>query len=222
MVRRSGRRPGNPDTRSAILAAAREAFADRGFDGASIRSIAARAKVDPALVHHYFGTKEKLFLETLQVPIDPAELLPGVLAGDRDKLGERLVATFVRVWDSHAGTAAAALLRSAMSNDWTVRLFREFLTTQILRRVLSQLQLDPAEAQYRANLVATQMAGLAMIRYIIKLEPLASAPPDWVVAAIAPNVQRYITGELPPPPSSPEQQVIGHKPRADSDPLWIV
>jgi AcrR family transcriptional regulator len=199
MKRRTGRRPGNPDTRSAILAAAREAFADRGFDRASIRAIAAGAGVDPALVHHYFGTKEHLFVATLQVPINPAELLPGVLAGDRDELGERLVATLVRVWDSQAGTAAAALFRSAMSNDWTERLLREFLTTQILRRVLAGLQLDPTEAHYRANLVATQMAGLAMIRYIVRLEPLASAPPEWVVAAIAPNVQRYLTGELPRP-----------------------
>src|SRR6266540_3462319 len=98
-----------------------------------------------------------------------------------------------------SGTAAAALLRSAMSNEWTVRLLREFLSTQILRRVLSLAELDPVEAPYRASLVASQMAGLAMVRYIVKLEPLASAPPEWVVASVAPTIQRYVTGELPAP-----------------------
>ena len=197
MPRRTGRRPGNPDTRAAILTAAREAFAERGFDATSIRAIATSAGVDPALVHHYFGTKEQLFLETIQVPINPAEILPEVLAGGPDEIGRRLVATFVRVWDSPAGTAAAALLRSAMSHEWTTRLLREFLTTQILRRALAIVEMDPAEAPYRGALVASQMAGLAMIRYIVKLEPLATAPPEWVVDAVAPTIQRYFSGELP-------------------------
>jgi AcrR family transcriptional regulator len=199
MARRTGRRPGNPDTRTAILAAAREAFGERGYDATSIRMIATSAKVDPALVHHYFGTKEQLFLETLQIPIDPREILPEMLAGPRDEVGARLVGTFVRVWDSPAGTAAVAVMRSAMSNDWTVRLVRDFVTTQVLRRVAAHLELDPAEAPYRVALVATQMAGLAMVRYIIKIEPLASAAPEWVVQALAPTVQRYLTGQLPRP-----------------------
>src|SRR5262245_6863644 len=110
MPRRTGRRPGSPDTPQTILAAAREAFGERGFDGASIRAIATSAGVDPALVHHYFGTKEQLFLETVQMPIDPREFLPHVLAGGRDEVGVRLVTTFLRVWDSPVGTAAAALL----------------------------------------------------------------------------------------------------------------
>ncbi|HET6212219.1 MAG TPA: TetR family transcriptional regulator [Micromonosporaceae bacterium] len=201
MARRTGRRPGNPDTREAILAAARQAFGERGFDGASIRTIATSAGVDPALVHHYFGTKEQLFLEIVQVPIDPREFLPGILAGSKDEVGVRLVRTFLGVWDSPAGTAAAAVLRSAMSNDWTVRLLREFLTTQILRRVVNQMDLDPVEAPHRAALVATQMAGLAMMRYIVKIEPLASAPAEWVVAAVAPTIQRYFAGPLPAPPA---------------------
>src|SRR6266545_3836915 len=111
---RTGRRPGNQDTREAILAAARATFADRGYDRASIRAIATSAGVDPALVHHYFGTKEELFLATVNAPIDPREVIPEILAGSRDEIGERLVRMFVRVWDSPTGTAAAALLRSAM------------------------------------------------------------------------------------------------------------
>ncbi|TYB36570.1 TetR/AcrR family transcriptional regulator [Micromonospora sp. AP08] len=196
MARRTGRRPGNPDTREAILTAARAAFADRGFDAASIRAIATAAGVDPALVHHYFGTKEELFRATVAIPVDPAELVPRVLAGGRDEVGERLVRTFLSVWDSPVGTAAVALLRSAVSNQWTARLLREFLVTQVLRRVVEQLDLDPAETPLRGALVATQIAGLAMMRYVIRLEPAASASPDTLAATIGPTVQRYLTGPL--------------------------
>jgi AcrR family transcriptional regulator len=190
---RTGRRPGNQDTREAILAAARAAFAERGFDRTSIRAIATSAAVDPALVHHYFGTKDDLFLATVNAPIDPAQLLPQVVAGDLDELPERLVRTFLSVWDHPVtGPAAVALVRSGLQHDWSARMLREFLTTRILRRVLGQLDLDPAEAPLRGSLVASQMIGLAMIRYVLKLEPLASAPPDTVVAAVAPNVHRYL------------------------------
>ncbi|MCI4061749.1 TetR family transcriptional regulator [Micromonospora sp. R77] len=196
-ARRTGRRPGNPDTRESILAAARTAFAERGFDAASIRVIATAAGVDPALVHHYFGTKEELFRATVEIPVDPAELLPGVLAGGPDGVGERLVRTFLGVWDSPAGAAAVALLRSAVNNEWSARLLREFLVTQVLRRVLDRLDLDPAELPLRGALVGTQLAGLAMMRYVIRLEPVASADPETLVAAIGPTVQRYLTGPLP-------------------------
>ncbi|HEX2288832.1 MAG TPA: helix-turn-helix domain-containing protein, partial [Pseudonocardiaceae bacterium] len=100
MVRRSGRRPGNQDTRQSILDAARAMFAERGFDGASIRAIATEAKVDPALVHHYFGTKDKLFLESMNMPLNPAELVPKALSGPREEVGERLVRLVLSVWDS--------------------------------------------------------------------------------------------------------------------------
>ncbi|MER6593957.1 TetR family transcriptional regulator [Micromonospora purpureochromogenes] len=194
--RRTGRRPGNPDTRQAILAAARTIFAERGFDAASIRVIAAAAGVDPALVHHYFGSKEELFRATVEIPLNPAELLPVVLAGGADGVGERLVRTFLGVWDSPAGKAAVALLRSAVNNDWTARLLREFLVTQVLRRVLDHLDIPPAELSLRGSLVATQMIGLAMMRYVIRLEPVASADPETLVAALGPTVQRYLTGDL--------------------------
>ncbi|MFE9652147.1 TetR family transcriptional regulator [Micromonospora sp. NPDC006431] len=201
MARRTGRRPGNPGTREAILDAARTAFAERGFDGASIRAIAAAAQVDPALVHHYFGTKEELFRATVAIPVDPADLLPAVLDGGPDGVGERLVRTFLAVWDSPVGVAAVALLRSAVGNEWTARLLREFLVTQVLRRVLDQLDVDPAELPLRGGLVGTQMIGLAMMRYVIRLEPVASAAPEALVATIGPTVQRYLTGPLPTPPT---------------------
>ena len=193
---RTGRRPGNQDTREEILAAARQAFAERGYDGASIRQIATGAGVDPALVHHYFGTKDDLFLAALQVPIDPAKLLPEVLAPGPDGIGERLVRMFLGIWDSPVGTTAAAVLRSALSHDWSARMVRDFLTTQILRRVTKALDLDPKEAPLRTSLVASQMGGLALVRYIVRIEPLASAPAETVVAAVGPTVQRYLTGPL--------------------------
>ena len=196
MARRTGRRPGNPDTREAILRAARDAFADRGYDAASIRAIAAAAGVDPALVHHYFGNKDQLFFAAMNAPLDPGELLPKVLAGDRDGIGERLARTFLGVWDSSAGTAGVALLRSALSNEWTARLLREFITTQVLRRVLENLEVDPAELPMRGSLVASQLMGLAMVRHVVKLEPAASADPEVLVAAVAPTLQRYLTAPL--------------------------
>jgi AcrR family transcriptional regulator len=197
LVRRSGRRPGNQDTKQSILESARQAFAEIGYDKASIRAIAAAAQVDPALIHHYFGTKEKLFLAAMNAPINPAELIPKVMAGPREEAGERLVALVLSVWDSPAGTAAVALMRSAMSNEWTARLMREFVVTQVLRRAIAELSIDEKEAPIRTALVATQISGLAMIRYVLKVEPIASSPAEPLVAAIGPAVQRYLTGELP-------------------------
>lgn len=196
-MRRSGRRPGNQDTRQSILEAARQIFAERGFDKASIRAIATEAKVDPALVHHYFGTKDKLFLESMNAPINPGELVPQALAGPREEAGERLVRMALTVWDSPAGTAALALFRSAMSNEWTARLLREFVITQVLRKAVVEMSLDPAEAPMRTALLATQIAGLLTTRYVLKIEPVASAPAESLVKAIGPNVQRFLTEPLP-------------------------
>src|SRR5438874_466744 len=190
---RTGRRPGNQDTREAIIAAAREAFAEKGYDRASIRAIATRAGVDPALIHHYFGTKDQLFLATVNAPIDPGEILPRVLSGDPDELPERLIRTFLAVWDHPVtGPAAVALVRSGLQHDWSARMLREFLTSRVIRRVIAHLELDPAEAPLRGSLVATQMIGLVMIRYVLKVEPLATASPETVAAAVAPNLHRYL------------------------------
>lgn len=194
---RTGRRPGNQDTRDAILKAARRAFADRGYDGASIRAIATAAEVDPALVHHYFGTKEQLFLAALEAPLNPGELIPKTLEGGIDGAGERLVALFVDIWDSPAGSAAVALLRSAVQHDWSARMLREFLVTQILRRAIRALDLDTAEAPVRMSLIASQMLGLGVARYIMKVEPLATMTADQVVATIGPTIQRYLSDPLP-------------------------
>jgi AcrR family transcriptional regulator len=197
LVKRSGRRPGNQDTRASILDAARRTFAEKGFDKASIRAIAAGAEVDPALVHHYFGTKEQLFLAAMNAPINPGELIPQALAGPREQAGERLVRLMLTVWDSPAGSAALAMFRSALSNEWTARLLREFVITQILRRAVGDLIDDPSEAPLRSSLVATQMAGVLVARYVLKIQPLAGADPEVIVAAVGPNVQRFLVDPMP-------------------------
>lgn len=179
-----------------MLAAARTAFADKGFDGATIRGIATEAGVDPALVHHYFGSKDKLFLAAVEAPADPAEFLPVVLAAGPDRLGESVVTLLLRVWDGPMRPAGLALVRSAVGNEWGAKLLREFLVTQILRRVVGSLDLPPGEAEMRGSLVASQLVGLVMARYVLKFEPLASAPPEWLVASIGPTVQRYLTGDV--------------------------
>ncbi|HEU0240890.1 MAG TPA: TetR family transcriptional regulator [Micromonosporaceae bacterium] len=194
---RTGRRKGSPDTREAILDAAREAFAARGFDGASIRTIATSAAVDPALVHHYFGTKEQLFLATVGAPVNPGELIPQILDGDPDLLGVRLVRMFLSVWDDpHSGPKLIAIVRSALAHDWSARMLREFVTSQVLRRVIAKVDVPPAEAPTRAALVASQMIGVGLARHVLKIEPLASADADTVAAMVGPNVQHYLTGAL--------------------------
>jgi AcrR family transcriptional regulator len=187
-----------------VLAAARQAFAEKGFDGATIRGIATAADVDPALVHHYFGTKDTLFLAAVEAPADPAELLPEVLAAGPDELGTSILRLFLRIWDGPVQPAGLALIRSAVANEWTAWLLREFLVTRVIRRVVGTLDLPEAEREARGALVASQLVGLVMTRYVLRVEPIASASQESLVAAMAPTLQRYLTGEvlLPMPPSS--------------------
>jgi AcrR family transcriptional regulator len=197
-VARTGRRAGGVDTRETILAAARTAFAEKGFDGASVRAIATSAAVDPALIHHYFGTKEQLFLATVDVPVDPGDFVPAALAGDDDHLGERVVRMFLFVWDDpRTGPPLLALVRTSLQHDWSARMLREFVTARILGRIVAHLDMSPAEAPIRAALTASQMIGLGLTRYLLKIEPLASADVDEVVRLIAPTIQHYLTDDLP-------------------------
>jgi AcrR family transcriptional regulator len=184
-----------------VLAAARTAFAERGFDGASIRGIATAAGVDPALVHHYFGTKDALFLAAVEAPADPGDFLPAVLAAPPEERGAAVVRTVLRVWDGPARPAVLALVRSAVNHERSATLLREFLLAKIIRRVAGSLDVPAEEREARGALVASQVAGLVLTRYVIRLEPLASASPESVVAAVGPTLQRYLTGdvELPGP-----------------------
>jgi AcrR family transcriptional regulator len=179
-----------------VLAAARAAFAERGYEGASIRAIAGDAGVDPALVHHYFGSKDQLFLAAVEAPIDPDDLLPTVLAVPPDERGAAVVRLVLRVWDGPARPAILALVRSAVNHEWSARLLREFVLTKIIRRVIGSIDMPVEEREARGGLVASQVIGLVLTRYVLKLEPNASASPESLVAAVGPTIQRYLTGDV--------------------------
>jgi AcrR family transcriptional regulator len=194
---RTGRRPGRSGTREAILAAARESFTASGYDKASIRDIARRAGVDPALVHHYFGSKQELFTAAIELPLDIAAVLETVLEGDRERVGERVIGLVLAVWDSQVDRSPLiALVRSAVTSEDAARMLREFLASVLFARLAEAL--EAPDAPLRASLVASQVMGLLLARYIVRVEPIASAPAPVVVAAVGPTLQRYLTGDLGP------------------------
>jgi AcrR family transcriptional regulator len=191
-----GRRPGGVDTRQAIVEAARVDFAEQGYDGTSLRGIARRAEVDPALVHHYFGGKPQLFAAVMDIPADPAALISAVVSGPREQVGESLVRTFLAVWDSEAGRQRfQALVRAAVSHDDATRMLREFLTREVFGRVVRELATDGAPSagmELRAGLAAAQMVGLAMMRYIVEFPAVVDATHDELAALVGPTIQRYL------------------------------
>jgi AcrR family transcriptional regulator len=198
---RTGRRPGLSGTREAILDAARRAFAEQGYQRATIRDVARLAGVDPALVHHYFGTKQDLFVAAVRLPVNPVEQLTAVLAAEPDQVGQRLVETFLSIWDHAADQSPLlALIRSAVADEQAAALLREFITEEVLGPLARRV--GSPDAQLRATLAGSQLIGLAMARYIIRVEPLASTPAAQVAAVVGPTVQRYLTGEMTVPAGS--------------------
>ncbi|MEV0080210.1 TetR family transcriptional regulator [Nocardia neocaledoniensis] len=193
---RTGRRPGNSDTRTAILEAARIRFADAGFDKTSIRAIAGDADVDPALVHHYFGTKQQLFAAAVDFPVDPDSTLSQVENAPLDELGATIVRAVVTVWDSPAGPGIVAMVRSMLGGGGEMSLARSFLLQVVLERVRGRIATADDDGRARVSLVAAQMVGVLTARKIIGIEPLASMPIETVVAAVGPSVQRYLTGDI--------------------------
>lgn len=192
---RSGRRPGTPGTRQAILDAARARFAEVGFDKASIRSIAAAARVDPALVHHYFGTKQDLFVAVIALPVDPRLVLDAITAAPLDQLGEHLLRAVVTVWDSPGGNGAVAAFRGVIGGG-DPALVRTFLLDIILKDVRRRVDSPRGSGGTRVALTASQMIGLLVARKILGIEPVASMSVDELVTHVAPTLQRYLTGEL--------------------------
>lgn len=187
-----GRRPGAPDTRAEVLAAARASFAEKGFRGTTIRAVAATAGVDPALVHHYFGSKEQVFVAAMELPFEPAELLPQVLDGDPDGLGERLVRLFLRIWaDPDFRTPMLGMLRSALTGEQGAAMLREFVGSALLARIAEAA--GPVD-RLRLEAAAAQMVGVVLLRHVVRMEPLASATEDEIVAVVAPTLQRYLVG----------------------------
>lgn len=194
-VRRPGRRPGDSGTREAILAAARRSFEATGFAGTTIRGIAGAAGVDPALVHHFFGTKQQLFGAALDIPFDPVVLVAELLQDGVHGLGQRIVGTFLKTWDGGGGRSQMlALLRTAVADEQAAGSLRDFLVGAVfgpLARAVS-----PDRVDLRAALVAAQMMGLAVARYVVRLEPLDMACPDELAPALGPTLDRYLTGRV--------------------------
>ena len=196
MAARQGRRPGNPDTKDLILQVARQLFASDGFNSTSVRQIASAAGVDPALIHHYFKSKDQLFLATLQVAVDLPAKMAEVLTGDPNQFGRNLVRTFLGVWDSTDGPAMAVAFRAALADPKTSEMVRDFISNAVLHTLVGAAKLAPDEAPHRAGLIGSQMLGLVVGRYLLALPPLATMPAGRVVDAVGPTIQRYLTGSL--------------------------
>jgi AcrR family transcriptional regulator len=196
--KRPGRPAGSSDTRQRILDNARALFARNGIGSTSIRAVAAAAGVDSALVHHYFGTKEKLFAAAVQIPIDPMDIIGPLREVPVDELGHKLPSMLLPLWDSEIGTAFIATLRSILAGS-EVNLFRTFIQDVIAVEIGPRIDNPPGSGVIRIQFVASQLIGVVMARYILKLEPFASLPPEQIADTIAANLQRYLTGDLPVP-----------------------
>jgi AcrR family transcriptional regulator len=195
--RRPGRPPGESRTREAIAAAARRQFAELGYERTTIRGVATEAGVDPALVHHFFGSKQRLFLSVTELPIQPEDVLPGVLAGRRSEAGMRLARFSVELWENpEARDRLAGILRAAVSDPEAAQMARELATERFVDAISESLGVD--DAPLRASLISSQGIGIAMARYILRVEPLASMAPEALIEAIAPTFQNYLTRPLTP------------------------
>lgn len=186
-----GRPKGGSDSRSRILAAAVEVFGELGYEGATIRAIAARAEVDSALVHHYFGSKADLFAEAADVPLRPDVVVPMILAGPREEVGERIIRYVLESFErDDTRRRGVMLLRTAVGGRLGSPLIIGFLSKELLPRVAGRL--DVPDAELRADLVASQIAGMLMIRYVLQVKPIADAPIDELVQRVGPTIQRYL------------------------------
>jgi AcrR family transcriptional regulator len=197
---RTGRRSGDSGSKAAILQAARVQFAEHGYQGATIRAIAAAAGVDPALVHHFYGTKERLFAAAMELPVTPSEAIAAALARREpgSSVGTHVVRSALALWES-AGMRGSlqAMLRSALTSEQAAASLRDFMAEAILRPLASVAEgTNPDRTSYRTSLIATQMLGLAVGRYVLRFGPVAEASPDELAVAIGPVIDRYLTGDI--------------------------
>jgi AcrR family transcriptional regulator len=192
---RSGRRPGaTSDSREAIISAARAEFGAHGFDGATIRAIAGAAGVDPALVMYFFGSKQQLFRDSIQLTLRPDEALPPLIESGLDGLGERLARFYLGLWeDPETRDAVAAIVRSAFSHEAAAEVVRGFLGSEVFGRLAGYL--PGPDPELRVELAGSHLVGLAIARHILRVEPLASADFEAVIHRVAPTVQRYLTAD---------------------------
>lgn len=188
---RTGRRPGQTETREDILEAARTLFGARGYDGTTIRGIAAEAGVNPALVHHFFGSKEQVFAAALRLPVDPAVVLATVLDGPREKVGERLLRLFMTIWREPATrTPFLALMRSVSTHDGAASMLREFIERVMLAKLADALGVP----RLRLTAMASHIMGIALLRYVVGVEPMATVSEEELIALVGPVIQHYLDG----------------------------
>ncbi|MDO0935346.1 TetR family transcriptional regulator [Streptomyces sp. DG2A-72] len=194
-ARRRGRprRTESADTRDRILNAAREEFSERGYEKTSVRAIAKAAGVDSALVHHYYGTKEQVFEAAVEVAFAPAlKVRDVVLEGPLDDVGERMTRVIFGLWENPVTRKPLlAIVRSAVNTEAAAAVFRRLVSAQLLRRIAGEL--DAPDAELRAELAAAQLVGVAMMRYVIKIEPVASVDVEQIITRVAPVVQGHLT-----------------------------
>ncbi|MGV0872374.1 TetR/AcrR family transcriptional regulator [Mycolicibacterium sp. XJ879] len=198
VAKRRGRRQGDPVSREAVLAAAKKRFATEGYDKTTLRAIARDSHVDPAMVLYLFGSKAELFRESLRLIVNPDVLIAALTGapGDDPDIGTRMVRAYLRIWaEPDTGPTMVAMLQSATSNSDAHEAFRGFMQNYVLTAVSGVLGGDE-NARLRAMLAASQLVGMAMLRYVMKIGPLAALPDDEVVRLIAPTVTRYLTDEL--------------------------
>ncbi len=192
-----GRRPGSPDTREQILQVARRRFLQDGYTRVTLRSIAAEAGVDVALISYFFGSKHGLLIAALQLAVDPATRLAAALEGPPQQLGHRIVHTLVTTWDDpDRGASLRMMVRAAVADEEITRLVREMVTRELLGRIAERVGGDATDA--RLGAVATCLVGLIVARYVLFLEPVASLSVDELTRRVGPVLQRALA---PPPPS---------------------
>jgi AcrR family transcriptional regulator len=192
---RTGRRPGASTTQEQILEAARRLFLERGYQGATMRAIAKEAGVDASLIVHFFGNKLDLFAEAVEWPFEPEVEMPKLLADGRGQVGRNVVALLLRYWDQEGSrNPILTLLGASVIEPQAAEVLGEFVRDRLFAPLLDRLGSDMP--QVRANLLASQLVGLGLLRYVLRYEPLASAKSSDVIDWVAPNVQRYLTGKL--------------------------
>jgi AcrR family transcriptional regulator len=180
---------------------ARRQFANLGYEGTTIRGIAKEAGVDPALVHHFFGSKKELFASVTTFPFELEEAMPRIIEGPRSELGRRLAEWALGVLeDPESREAINGIVRAGVSDQGAADASRELVTAEVLVPIAKGIDAD--EPELRASLINAQLVGLIVARYIVAVEPLASLPAERVIDAISPSLQRYLTRPLRPSQSN--------------------
>lgn len=194
---RTGRRPGENSTRAAILTAARELFAELGFTGASTRAIARRAGVDPALVHHFFTNKEGVFAAAMQEAVSTASVLDKLPKEAGENLAEQLLRAYLEPWEGQeTGEAMVALYRTAVAANSAMNLLPEAGMAQLVERIAKLI--GGRDAKVRATMVCAQLTGVALLRYVVPLDPMASMSLPRLIRYCAPALRATLSGPVAP------------------------